>query len=445
MLARNHEDYAEDQAKTDLDEEERDLLSELIGESVHGDDQDQSLSQILRGCISTEVDSARIALRQKQQGRGAQGFAAQRRSSKAKNTAFSLQKNYTQSQGVTARAVDDSGKLVTVDATGNEVEQLDDEEQEKQRRKELAEMKAAVAKLQEKLKKMDIEIEKQEKSYEQRQGELTEESKRCEELQREAMTKKKTIDLIPNAQQNLLKLAKIVESSQQRYDALKRQWETKKMEVAQELRKRKEEVEMGKQRAKDLLAEIKSMRREMRECANEIREREQMATKMAAKLNKLPKTVDRQVYVDRILGVVQNLENQNQQIRRILEDVNNLQRDTNTVVDKSKRIFGVVDNLVFTAASNEKELTAKRQLNQIYRHVVSMREYFDGLVDSARSISNTQNEIRDLEYQIVALREKVESLEMKKIKHDLKEVEQENEELASRLKMLKKQLKKAAR
>merc|ERR1712244_115826 len=103
------------------------------------------------------------------------------------------------------------------------------------------------------------------------------------------------------------------------------------------------------------------------------------------------------------------------------------------------------DNLVFTAASNQKEINAKRQLNQIYRQVISMREYFDEMVDTARTISNQQNEIRDLEYQIVALKEKVESLEMKKIKTDLKEVEEENEDLAKRLKMLKKQLKKSQR
>merc|ERR1712176_1104667 len=217
------------------------------------------------------------------------------------------------------------------------------------------------------------------------------------------------------------------------------------LEIAAQLKKRKNAVENGKQRAKDLLAEIKTMRREMRECANEIREKEQLVTKMAAKLNKLPKTVDRQVYVDRILGVVTNLENQNKQIKQILDDVNSSQRDVNLVVDKSKRTFGVVDNMVFTAASNAKDIGTKRQLNQIYRQVVNMREYFDSLVDTARNISNAQNETRDLEYQIVALKEKVESLEMKKIKTDLKEVEEENEDLAKRLKLLKKQLKKSQR
>ena len=274
---------------------------------------------------------------------------------------------------------------------------------------------------------------------------LEEEKKKCDELQKQCITKKKTIDLIPNAQANLQKLAKIVQSSQQRYDDLKLKWENKKNEFLEQFQSKKDEMEKRKMRANDLLAEIKNMRKEMRECANDIREKETSITKMVNKLNKLPKTIDRQVYVDRILGVVQNLENQNKQIKQILDDVQELQRDTNTVIDKSKRTFGVVDNMVFTSASNQKEINGKRQLNQIYRQVVSMREYFDNLVDTARTISNTQNEIRDLEYQIVALKEKVESLEMKKIKNDLKEVEQENEDLAKRLKGLKKQLKKAQR
>merc|ERR1712013_391899 len=337
------------------------------------------------------------------------------------------------------------GKLVTVDESGQEVNQLNDEEAEEARRAELDKMKGAVVKLQERLKKMDVEIEKQQSSYSLKVTELATEKTRAAELQRTAMTKKKTIELMGNATENLAKLEKIVSSSKQRYDALKAQWEKRKMALLEQFAERKGAVEARKERAGDLLAEIKQMRRSMRECANEIREKEAATVKMVKKLNKLPKTIDRQVYVDRILGVVQNLENQNAQIRQILEDVNNLQRDTNVTVDKSKRTFGVVDNLVFGAASNEKEIGAKRQLNEIYRQVVSMREYFDGLVETARNISNTQNETRDLEYQILALKEKVESLEMKKIKHDLKEVEDENEELAKRLKSLKKQIKKTQR
>eukprot|EP00484_Ammonia_sp_Unknown_P029359 CAMPEP_0197031138 /NCGR_PEP_ID=MMETSP1384-20130603/10229_1 /TAXON_ID=29189 /ORGANISM="Ammonia sp." /LENGTH=658 /DNA_ID=CAMNT_0042460625 /DNA_START=22 /DNA_END=1998 /DNA_ORIENTATION=+ len=450
ILSHNHREYLAEQAKTYIvAEEDEELIREIFGDEMDAEEADTSLSQMFGKCIGNELNAARKTVKEnshKRQGAGSSSFASQSRSNlNLKNTGFQLQKNYTQQEAATAQAVDDSGKLVKIDETGNEVEQLNDEEQEEQRKQELDQMKSAIVKLQERLRKMDVEIEKQQESFESKQKLLEEEKKRCEELQKQCITKKKTIDLIPNAQDNLRKLQKIVENSQARLDELRAKWEDKKSEFLQQFQAKKDAMEQRKQRANDLLAEIKNMRKEMRECANEIREKETSISKMVNKLNKLPKTIDRQVYVERILGVVQNLENQNKQIRQILDDVNNLQRDTNQVVEKSKRTFGVVDNMVFTAASNAKDINAKRQLNQIYRQVVSMREYFDTLVDTARTISNTQNEIRDLEYQIVALREKVESLEMKKIKNDLKEVEDENEELATKLKALKKQLKKIQR
>eukprot|EP01084_Bolivina_argentea_P101256 181567_1 len=447
LLANNHKQYLEEQSKTYIvDQQDSNLIREIFGD-YDIDDEDMSLSNIFGKCINNELQNAKKEMKDNAHKRGQQYSSNNIMASSQSNlnTAFKLQKDYTQSQTGIAQAVDDSGKLVKVDLTGAEVETLDDEEKEEKRKQELDSMKSALVKLQQRLKKMNIEINKQEESFVNKQKELENKKKKCNELQKICMTKKKTLDLIPNAEANLKKLAKIVASSQQRYDKMREKWENKKNEFMEQFQMKKDAMEQRKQRANDLLAEIKNMRKEMRECANEIREKEASVNKMVSKLNKLPKTIDRQVYVDRILGVVQNLENQNKQIKQILDDVSNLQRDTNQITEKSKRTFGIVDNLIFTSASNQKEINAKRQLNQIYRQVISMREYFDSLVDTARTISNAQNEIRDLEYQIVALKEKVESLEMKKIKNDLKEVEDENEELAKRLKGLKKQLKKAQR
>ena len=180
----------------------------------------------------------------------------------------------------------------------------------------------------------------------------------------------------------------------------------------------------------------------MKTIVNEIQEKETLCLKLVNKLNKLPKTINRQIYVDRILGVVKNLEDQKKQISQILMDVENLQRDTNKISATSKRIFSVTDDLIFRTAQNEKDLKIKKQLNTIYRYVVNMREQFDNMTDIIQNISKTQNEIRDLEYQILSLKEKVETLELKKVKNDLIEVENENQLLANQIKALKKQAKK---
>eukprot|EP00485_Elphidium_margaritaceum_P001794 CAMPEP_0202696040 /NCGR_PEP_ID=MMETSP1385-20130828/9421_1 /ASSEMBLY_ACC=CAM_ASM_000861 /TAXON_ID=933848 /ORGANISM="Elphidium margaritaceum" /LENGTH=663 /DNA_ID=CAMNT_0049352137 /DNA_START=17 /DNA_END=2008 /DNA_ORIENTATION=+ len=444
LLAHNDCQYLQEQSKTYMvGDEDKQLIAELFGDEH---DSGSSVAETLKQCIGAEMTDAQQSIKNNVSRRNAaQSFANQSRSNLQqqlnRNTGFQLEKSYTQKDQSTARAVNDSGQLVKVDEGGNEVQDLNDEEKEEQHRKELEQMKAALMKLQDKLKKMDVEIEKQKLSYSQNGEMLKSEQTTMDTLQNKCLTLKKTIDLIPNAQQNLKKLSKIVSGTQQRFDELQSAWEDKKLSFQRQYEHKKHAMEQRKQRASDLLDEIKNMRSEMRECANSIREKEASITKMVQKLNKLPKTIDRQIYVDRILGVVQNLESQNKQIRQILDDVQSLQRDSNLVTEKSKRTFGVVDNMVFTSASNETNIDAKKQLNNIYRQIVTMREYFDVLLDTARTISNTQNEIRDIEYQIVAAKEKVETLEIKKIKNDLKEVEQENEELAKKLKVLKKQLK----
>ena len=114
----------------------------------------------------------------------------------------------------------------------------------------------------------------------------------------------------------------------------------------------------------------------MRQCASDIREKEELLDRLIEKLKKLPKSVDRQVYVDRILGVVVNLENQNSQIKSILDDVNSLQRETNKITETSKRTFGVTDDIIFKAAQNSKDPIGRKQLNRVYRYIVDMRELF---------------------------------------------------------------------
>ena len=74
-------------------------------------------------------------------------------------------------------------------------------------------------------------------------------------------------------------------------------------------------IEKRQLTSQEMKNEIKQIRQNMRQCANDIREKEELLDRLIEKLKKLPKTVDRQVYVDRILGVVVNLENQNSQIK----------------------------------------------------------------------------------------------------------------------------------
>ncbi|ETO24313.1 hypothetical protein RFI_12847 [Reticulomyxa filosa] len=341
-----------------------------------------------------------------------------------------------------SRAVTFTQAPKTVKPGGKVEKDETEEEVEKRRNEELDELRSKIQDLEAKLKAMEEEIKKEKQRKEELEKTIEQEKKQNEQLQEELNTKEKVHQLIGgSADENIKKLEEIVKKQRDKLKNAVDQWENRKQLWTDEYRSKKTSMERREKSCNDLLEELKLMRKEMKQCAKEIREKEDMLEKVVARLNKLPKTFDRQAYVDRILNVVANLETQNRQIKQALEDIHELQRETNKVTEKSKRAFNICDDMIFQAAQNAMEENAKKQLNKCYRNVVAIREQFDKIVETTKKTSNIQNEIRDLQSQLQALQSKVETLDIEKVKQDAKEVADENEELTKKLKTLKKQLK----
>jgi predicted ribonuclease YlaK len=111
-------------------------------------------------------------------------------------------------------------------------------------------------------------------------------------------------------------------------------------------------------------------------------------------LNKLPKSINRQVYVNRIMDIVKNLEKQKADIQKVLTavclpasvvacsillisftgqilvDVRRVQKDINSTSETSKRSFAVADEVVYQAAKTKKDPFS----TQAYKNVIALRE-----------------------------------------------------------------------
>jgi hypothetical protein len=87
-------------------------------------------------------------------------------------------------------------------------------------------------------------------------------------------------------------------------------------------------------------------------------------------LNRLPKSVNRQVYVKRIMDIVKNLERQKVDIKKILADIRDVQKEINNITEASKRSFALTDDLIFKNAQTTKDLVA----TQAYKYLVQMRD-----------------------------------------------------------------------
>lgn len=287
--------------------------------------------------------------------------------------------------------------------------------------------------LREKRARYDAKIEEDVAMTRTIEGDLTEEDQKTGELEKGFKVKKRTIDLLPNAQENMQKLQEMADGAAQKLVDLAQQWEEHRGPLLAKYRKQKAGLADKKQDVGTKVDLIKRMRAEMKEKAQDIKEKDAIYAQAAEELSKMPKGVNRQVYVRRIMEIVKNLEKQKLEISKVLQDVHQVQKDINSLSQKAKRSFDVVDEIVFQAAKDKKDPVA----TQTYRNVVDMRDAFVDLVKGVEEVGKLKNESRDISSSIQALEARNTNQNMDQVQKDLSQVQEENKKLTSQIKKIR--------
>ena len=166
------------------------------------------------------------------------------------------------------------------------------------------------------------------------------------ELETEYKLKKKTLDLLPNAEANIIKLKSICDESGLRLVELAQEWEKHRLPLINSLRDFKQGMGRRKLECKWKVSEIKRMRDEMRTMAQSIRTAEERHKQLLIELEKMPKNINRAVYTYRILDIIKQIRKQKVEIGNIIDDIRQVQKETNTVAATLARQEQVTDDHV---------------------------------------------------------------------------------------------------
>lgn len=245
------------------------------------------------------------------------------------------------------------------------------------------------------------------------------------------LVKKRTLDLLPDAANNLAELQRLVAASSTRLAELAAEWESHRAPLVARLRRAKQLYHERKEEIGVKVDAIKRLREEMKEKANDLREKEKLAKVLLEELNALPKSINRQVYVKRIMDLMKNIDKQTAQIKAVLADVRQVQKDINLTSESSQRSFVVADEVVFhSAKKNPKD----EVMMKTYKYVVQLREGFVDLVAGVETKGKLENEILSLQTQMDDIETRNSNLNMDRIEADLAQVKKENKELAAAIK-----------
>jgi len=203
------------------------------------------------------------------------------------------------------------------------------------------------------------------------------------ELEAEYKLKKKTLDLLPNAEANIEKLKSICDESGSRLLELATEWEKHRVPLIEAIRDIKQGMGRRKGECKWKVGEIKRMRDEMRSMAVSIREAEERHKLLLVELEKMPKNINRAVYTYRILDIIKQIGKQKIEIGRIIDDIRQVQKETNAVAQTLQRQENVTDDHVYKAAKDNQVATnGTSAYVQSYKLLTKVRERFDDMVSS---------------------------------------------------------------
>ncbi|XP_035500867.1 coiled-coil domain-containing protein 22-like isoform X2 [Scophthalmus maximus] len=239
--------------------------------------------------------------------------------------------------------------------------------------------------------------------------------------------KKKTIDLLPDADNNLLKLQALVEASTKRLVNLASQWEKRRAPLMDEHRRLKEICSNRDLESSRKLSEIKSLHDKICVSTVDARKKEDIYKQLVTELENLPRDVSRSAYTQRILEIVSNIKKQKEEITKILADTKELQKEINHLTGKLDRTFAVTDELVFKDAKKDESV------RKSYKYLAALHENCNQLIQTIEETGTILREIRDLEEQIETENGNKTVANLERILDDYKSIRQENSALAAKV------------
>uniref|UniRef100_A0A8C5MJ00 Coiled-coil domain-containing protein 22 n=1 Tax=Leptobrachium leishanense TaxID=445787 RepID=A0A8C5MJ00_9ANUR len=257
--------------------------------------------------------------------------------------------------------------------------------------------------------------------------EVTEHRQHCGEKENAVRLKKRAVELLPDADNNLVKLQALVDASSLRMANLVGQWETHRTRLQEDYRELTQAHQEREDESSRWMKEAKDLYDKIRGAADEAKRKEELYKQLVSEYESLPREVSRAAYTQRILEIVSNIKKQKEEITKILSDTKDLQKEINNLTGKVDRTFVVTDELVFKDAKKDEPV------RKAYKYLAALHENCSQLIQTIEDTGTILREIRDLEEQIETETAKKTLSNLQKILEDYKAIKQENTLLMGRV------------
>ncbi|CEG39584.1 Uncharacterized conserved protein [Plasmopara halstedii] len=323
---------------------------------------------------------------------------------------------------------------------GKDVVQIDicaegDEEMIEQLQKQVEESEHRIAAMRKELDRERGELHEVEQHMQKTQASI-------QEMRQQLERQKQLLALLPEAEANIAKLKHLCRESTAKKAEIAQQMEIAREPLLKELTALNYQRSSFKARRRQLIREIKAMKAEMLEISGNINSKmeslralEKHQERRLIKPKENASTMTRSMYTSRIMDIIKQVHKQKQDIAKILNDINGIQRQLNTAAEKLKRTEAEAEEKLYIASSRSKTTGSSKADAYIesYRKFAHVREIFEELLLVIDDAGKKENAARDLQNWITQLEARDSSSHLDKVLADLQSVRHENDILQNKL------------
>ncbi|XP_028037583.1 coiled-coil domain-containing protein 22 homolog [Bombyx mandarina] len=174
--------------------------------------------------------------------------------------------------------------------------------------------------------------------------------------------------------------------------------------------------ESERNKYKNMLGYLKESAKAMKE---EYGQKEHLRNQLKLKYEKLRGGNKRSIYTKRIVEIISNVDKQNIEIKKILEDTRQLQKEINILEGQLERSFSVADETLFRDAKKDD------QAKKAYKLLALLHSECKTIVSLVNDIGSLQRDIVDLEENVKTETAKRTEDTLEKIKFDIAKIKEE--------------------
>jgi chromosome segregation ATPase len=283
---------------------------------------------------------------------------------------------------------------------------------------------------------MKGQIESMKTTYEisyQKKSQFEEEKKEmAEQLKSQQKQAKKNREIVTELQklsgQDLRILQNQVGELKKELDVLQEEWKEYKKPLTDEINEQKQDITDKKVEYQYKMDKIKDIKKEIKDTIQDLEHKKELLVYLQNQWEKLPQDVNRNQYLKRINEIIANLKAQKVEIKNILGEITDIQKDTDALIEQIKKLDVEVEDYIFNEAKKDK--IAK----EIYKEITQLKDDFDKLTTNIQEQNKLKSTIREIETKSEDFRIKYKNgVEIQKLVEDLNGIKGENAALQADL------------